>query len=109
MTVTVAGLLGDMLVKCSNDVLIKPDCALECIKFNKYDAVVLPGGVVSASALGQSALVGEILKKHLDDGRIIAAMCAAPMVLLDHCVETGTGRCLTSYPSFKTELEKHYE
>ena len=41
-----------------------------------YDAVILPGGLKGAEALADSAVVGELLKKHEEDGRIVAAICA---------------------------------
>ncbi len=41
--VTLAGLKGKEPVTCSRKVNILPDCALQEVKQNKFDAVVLPG------------------------------------------------------------------
>ena len=75
--VTVAGLNGDAEVKCSRSVVIRPDTSLTAaLAQSPYDAVILPGGLKGAEALADSAVVGELLKKHEEDGRIVAAICA---------------------------------
>ena len=62
-----------------------------------FDAVVLPGGAQGAENLGNSPLVGRHLKTQWQRGRIVAAVCAAPIALLRH--EIGLGQTLTSHPS----------
>ena len=46
--VTVAGVNGDQTVVCSRLVKIQPDCALETVKSELYDAVIVPGGLKGA-------------------------------------------------------------
>lgn len=66
---------------------------------------MLPGGT-GYKAMAESKKLGEILKKHETDGRIIAAICAAPVALLAHSI--GLGKSLTSYPSVKDQLIGKY-
>jgi protein DJ-1 len=72
-----------------------------------FDCVVLPGGLGGAKAMADSKEVGELLKKYEADGKIIAAICAAPTVLLAHSV--ALGKNITSYPSFKDKLDSKFK
>ena len=105
--VTVAGLTGNEPVKCSRDIVIVPDTSLEDAKPNKYDVVILPGGLGGSKAMAESPLVGEILKQQESEGRVVAAICAAPTALAAHGI--CSGKSLTSYPSVKSQLESNYK
>ncbi|KAH8247307.1 hypothetical protein KR038_002005, partial [Drosophila bunnanda] len=104
--VTMAGLNGSEPVKCSRDVHIVPDIELAKVAADKFDVVVLSGGLGGSNAMADSAVVGDILKAHEDGGKLIAAICAAPTVLAKHGI--ATGKSLTSYPSMKEQLVDKY-
>ena len=53
------------------------------------DAVVLPGGGKGAENLAASQEVGAILKRHEEQGKILAAVCAAPTAFLSHDIGKG--------------------
>lgn len=74
--VTVAGLAGKEIVKCSRLVSIFPDTSLEAQVNSLYDAVILPGGLKGTELLSEAQLVGQILKHHEKEGKIVAAICA---------------------------------
>ncbi|KAF4525072.1 hypothetical protein B566_EDAN001986 [Ephemera danica] len=102
--VTIAGLAGNSAVICSRDVKIVPDDSLEnAIKNGPYDAVILPGGLKGAENLGNSAVVGSLVTQQESEGRLVAAICAAPTALKKHGV--GKGKRVTSYPSVKDKME----
>ncbi|CAD7093395.1 unnamed protein product [Hermetia illucens] len=107
ITVTVGGLEGTADVKCSRDVVIKPDVALADAAKEKFDIVIMPGGLGGSKAMAESKLVGEILKKQADEGRYIGAICAAPIALAAHGIFPG--KTLTSYPSMKEKLVDGYK
>lgn len=73
----------------------------------RYDAIILPGGLEGSRNLAASQLVGEVLKKQESEGRLLAAICAAPTVFAAHGI--GLGKRVTSYPSMKAELESQYK
>lgn len=100
--VTVAGVDGPDAVRCSRDVVITPDAALDCVD-GEFDVVVLPGGAGGAQRLAKSALVGEVLRKQEQRDGLVAAICAAPIALKAHGVFKN--RQLTSHPSVKSMLE----
>lgn len=72
---------------------------------NNFDAILLPGGLGGSDAFAKSTVVGEMLKRQESEGRIIAAICAAPIVLLANSI--GFGKSITSYPSFKDRFSQY--
>ena len=48
--VTLAGIKGDSTVLCSRNVKIEPDCALDKVSNDQFDAVIVPGGLKGAEA-----------------------------------------------------------
>ncbi|CRK97028.1 CLUMA_CG010349, isoform A [Clunio marinus] len=107
VTVTVGGLDGTDPVKCSRDVVIVPDVALSSIDKDSFDVIVLPGGLGGAKAMAASSLIGDLLRNQEKNGKLIAAICASPaMVLKAH--EIGVGKKITCYPSFKDQLDDKF-
>lgn len=111
-------------VKCSRNVVIVPDVALSSIDKDSFDVIVscaiqtktpvvtfafqvLPGGLGGAKAMAASTLIGDLLKNQEKNGKLIAAICASPaLVLKAH--EIGVGKKITCYPSFKNDLDGKY-
>ena len=81
--VTVAGVDGIDPIRCSRGVVVTPDVALEDVE-GDFDVVVLPGGAEGAQRLAASAKVGDILRKQEKSGRLVGAICAAPIALQAH-------------------------
>jgi len=78
------------------------DATLSDVSADDYDALVIPGGQINPDLLRVDADVVELVKTFHDQGKVIAAVCHAPWVL----VEAGIlkGRVATSYPSIKTDV-----
>eukprot|EP01086_Lenisia_limosa_P011992 TRINITY_DN3908_c0_g1_i2.p1 TRINITY_DN3908_c0_g1~~TRINITY_DN3908_c0_g1_i2.p1 ORF type:complete len:296 (+),score=26.83 TRINITY_DN3908_c0_g1_i2:124-888(+) len=86
---------------CSRGVRIHADCpAHHC--HDLYDVVVLPGGQPGATTLRDSKIVQKLITKHNEAGKLIAAVCAAPIVLAQMCLLKG--RNATSHPSVESTL-----
>lgn len=101
--VTLAGLTGVEPVVCSRKVKIVPDVALKDATLKgPYDVVVCPGGAGGANNLAESSDVGSILQEQEKSGRLVAAVCAAPIALASHKIFTGKN--VTSHPSVKEKL-----
>ncbi|OXU22956.1 hypothetical protein TSAR_002127 [Trichomalopsis sarcophagae] len=105
VSVTVASITDKECIKCSRDVKICTDAKIGDIEGQKYDAVILPGGV-GWKNLAASAKVGIILKAQESESKVIAAICAAPNVLKAHGI--AKGKKITSYPSVKNDLTSDY-
>lgn len=78
--VTLAGLNGEP-VAGAHGIRVLPDMQLSEAKVQDYAAVLLPGGMPGSVNLYNSDLVLETVKMFYQSGRIVAAICAAPMVL----------------------------
>ena len=65
-----------------------------------YDVLVLPGGGQGAENLAGSDKVISLIKKMYEQGRIIAAICASPVVVL---AKSGilSGKKATCYPGME--------
>lgn len=103
--VTLAGLAGSGAVVCSRGLKLVPDVALGDVA-GTFDVVVLPGGAQGADNLASSPLVGRHLKNQWQRGRLVAAICAAPLALARH--EIGLGETITSHPSVSASLDGPY-
>lgn len=101
LEVVLAGLDGRDPVLCSRNVKLLPDCALAEAQ-GPFDAIVLPGGAKGAENLAASTAVQDLLRRHSAEGKIVGAICAAPIALA--AAGVGKGRALTSHPSVKDKL-----
>lgn len=72
-----------------------------------FDVVILPGGLGGTDAFIASSLVGDVLKAQERSGRLVAAICAAPLALKAHKI--GLGKSITSYPSVKDKLTDDFK
>jgi protein deglycase len=97
ITVVAAGLQAGT-VAASRGVKLVPDMTLDEAMADSYDMVVLPGGAGGAERLDEDPRVRTLLQSMAVDGKYVAAICAAPKVL----VSAGLldGRQATSYPGF---------
>ncbi len=70
---------------------------------DKYDALLLPGGVMNPDNLRADKKVVAFVKDFLQNDKPVASICHGPWTL----IETGLlkGRKLTSYHTIKTDLQ----
>jgi len=68
-----------------------------------YNALVLPGGVMNPDKLRQNKDAVAFVKKFMESGKPVAAICHGPQTL----IETGLlkGTTMTSFPSLQTDLK----
>jgi len=103
--VTVAGLLKQEITG-AHGIKVKADEVLsETLLNEKFDAMIIPGGMPGSTNLAASSLVEKFLKDAQGRGALIAAICAAPVVVL---AKAGLlkNRRYTCYPSMENDLEK---
>ncbi|MBZ7954331.1 DJ-1/PfpI family protein [Campylobacter sp. W0018] len=81
LEVITASLNSDLFVKGSHDVIIKADYLLKDITHMDFDAIALAGGYEGMNNLKQSDEILNIIKKLHDNNKILAAICASPIVL----------------------------
>jgi len=78
--VTLAG-LGSSVIEGKNGLRILVDYRLDEIDVKAYDALILPGGDPGYKNLANSARVLDVIREFDKQGKLIAAICAAPYVL----------------------------
>lgn len=102
--VVLAGLDGPGPVRCSRGVRLVPDVDLSAVT-GDFDVVVLPGGKGGADRLAGAPAVGERLHAQAQAGRLVAAICAAPIALASHGLFQG--RRMTCHPSVNDVVSAH--
>lgn len=97
--VTTVG-IGAKRIRSTFDLVVTADITED--EFNPSDAsaVVFPGGMPGAANLAESSTVKNAVKFAIDNDRVIAAICAAPGVVL---ANTGAlaNKNYTCYPGFE--------
>lgn len=88
----------------SHDVTYKADIMFDDIKEDDYFGLYIPGGTKGAYSLRDNEKVIDLVKRFNDDGKIIAAICAGPVVLNEAGVLAD--KKATSFPSMKGEMDK---
>ncbi len=81
---------------------VKVDKVLGEVSADDYDAIVLPGGQINPDLLRINAEALQLIRDFLDSGKVVAAICHAPWLLIE--VNAVRGRQVTSYKSIKTDL-----
>lgn len=79
------------------------DCQLEKAKADDYDAILLPGGVMSPDRLRMNAAAVQFVKHFATAGKPVAVICHGPWTLIEAGVVRGVK--MTSWPSLKTDLQ----
>jgi len=77
--------------------------ALEDARPSDFDALLLPGGVMSPDKLRMNDYAVGFVRTFVTDNKPIAAICHGPWTLID--AEGVEGRRLTSYRSLMVDLE----
>lgn len=75
-----AGLAGDR-VKAARATVHQPDVLLSEVLEDPFDLIYLPGGQPGANHLAAHEALGRRLQRQAEEGRWLAAICAAPLVL----------------------------
>ncbi len=100
--VTTVSITDVQVVRGAHNVPVTADTTLRNAELSGADALILPGGMPGAKNLNDCEPLKEALLQQYRENRIVAAICAAPMVL------GGLGllknRKATCYPGFEDFL-----
>ncbi len=99
----VTAAIGDKLaVDSAHGVEMKADALFNDVADDEYAAIVLPGGPGTEKLRASERLIGRIVRQRAD-GRLLAAICAAPLVFADAGVLLDNYH-VTCYPTCQLEL-----
>lgn len=73
--------LDDQPVHASRGITLIADAQISEVVDQSFDMIVLPGGQPGADHLRDNAVLQSLIKRHAEDNKYIAAICAAPRVL----------------------------
>jgi 4-methyl-5(b-hydroxyethyl)-thiazole monophosphate biosynthesis len=108
--VTVASVEDALQVTASRGVKLVADLSIDdCVtergaSIAPYDLIALPGGMPGAEHLRDSEPLTMLLKRQQQEGRLYAAICAAPVVVLQYHGLL-VGRRATCHPAFAEQLK----
>jgi protease I len=80
----------------------KVDVPLSQARADDYDALLLPGGVISPDKLRINSQAVDFVRAFFDAGKPVAAICHGPWTLIEAGVVKG--REMTAWPSVRTDL-----
>jgi 4-methyl-5(b-hydroxyethyl)-thiazole monophosphate biosynthesis len=95
--------LKEGLAEGSHKVKVLPDTTLEKVDWHDFDGLVLPGGAPGFVNLGNDQRILDLAREMNRAGKCVAAICAAPSVLIKAGVLQG--RKATVSPSGKAQVQ----
>jgi len=95
--------LKEGLAEGSHNVKVLPDTTLEKVDWHDFDGLVLPGGAPGFVNLGNDQRILDLAREMNRAGKCVAAICAAPSVLIKAGVLQG--RKATVSPSGKAQVQ----
>lgn len=94
----------DYNVKGAHGIQVIADKKIEEIEgLEEYDGLVIPGGIPGATNLRDHKKVIEIVEDMYREKKMVAAICAGPIVLERAGILHG--KRVTSYPGFESQLK----
>lgn len=102
LSVQTVGVTGRQ-VTSSHKVTVTADIVIDDVSLDNIEGVVLPGGMPGTLNLKKNEKVLEYTKYCFENGKIVAAICAAPSIL-GH-LGILKGKKATCFPGFENELD----
>lgn len=98
--VVVAGLGGREIVG-GHGMEFTADAVLDDIDSEDFDCVLVPGGGGGSKAIAADQTAVKFIKRQAGKGRLVAAICAAPALVLGQACGMLGGRRFTCYPGME--------
>lgn len=94
--VTTASVMGRREVLAAPKARITADCTAEQADYDRADVLVLPGGIPGVDHIRANGTAMAQVRRFADEGRLLAAICAAPGILSD--LGLLADKCATVHP-----------
>lgn len=95
------GVMGKT-VTTAQGIRVESDIEIKDVKFEDYSALIIPGGLPGAYNLRDNEIVISKVKEFYEAGKIVAAICAGPIVFERAGILSG--KTATSNPGFKDKI-----
>lgn len=93
----------DYTVHGAHGINVQTEDLFEEVNFVESDMIVLPGGMPGTTYLCEHEGVRRVVKDFAAEGKLIGAICAAPLVLGD--LGLLKGKRITCYPDVEKEIQ----
>lgn len=98
----IVSITENKVVTGSHNIVFGTEKRFDDVNMDDYDALVLPGGMPGTNNLATHAGVCSTIKNFAANGKLLAAICAAPGVL--GSLGVLEGKRATCYPGFESNL-----
>lgn len=89
-------------VSGAHGIKVLADKTFDELNFAEFDMIILPGGMPGAKNLNEHEKLKKQVTEFVNNGKLVAAICAAPMILGG--LNLLDGKPATCYPGFEPEL-----
>jgi 4-methyl-5(b-hydroxyethyl)-thiazole monophosphate biosynthesis len=103
LNVEVITVTDDGIVMGAHDIPVVCDSYFQDCDFSDADLLLLPGGMPGAETLSKHEGLNKLILDFVKEGKPVAAICAAPMILGK--LGLLKGKKATCYPGFEQYLE----
>lgn len=100
--ILIVGTVNDA-IPSARGVKIIPDTDLESIKDQLFDMIILPGGIEGTENISNDQRAVSMLKRHIDQGKMVGAICAAPTIFDRHGISEG--KTITCHPVCRSSVK----
>ena len=87
----------------AHGISVVADLLLNDVKEEEAEFLICPGGMPGAKNLGDCSALVQLIQKHYDKGGYVAAICAAPALVLSK-IKMNKRHTMTCYPGFEEYL-----
>ncbi len=94
--------IGGSLIRGSRGITVQADCTQEEAKWEAAEMIVLPGGLGGVASILDSSTVLSAVRRCYEEGRFLAAICAAPTIVAKLGYAEGKRACC--YPGMEDEM-----
>jgi len=102
LDVITVSISDDLMVTGAHNIPVKADILFKNADYRQAEMIVLPGGMPGAKNLSGHEGLNTWIRKFFNDGKLIGAICAAPMVLGKLGILKG--KKVVCYPGFEEYL-----
>lgn len=99
---TVAAGIGGRDIVGAHGLAMAADMALDELDDEDFDCVVVPGGLGGAKAIAADATAVAFIRRMANEGSLVAAICAAPALVLGKACSLLGGKRFTCYPGMES-------
>lgn len=86
----------------SHQITVSMDTGIDAVDFDSLDMIVCPGGMPGAKSLEACTKLTDKIREFYENGKLIGAICAAPMIFGHMGLVQGRKACI--YPGMEAEL-----